>query len=121
MQSAVEVLGNIINESGFKAAIDKYREIRNSPDNEYFFDEREFNRLGYRLMNSNKIPEAIEIFKINVERYPNSGNVYDSLGEAYMRNGNTKEAIRNYEKSLEINPENTNARAMLENLQIKKD
>jgi tetratricopeptide (TPR) repeat protein len=72
-------------------------------------------------MNSNRVSEAIEIFKINVERYPSSGNVYDSLGEAYMRNGDAKEAIRHYKKSLEIDPGNTNARGMLESLENKRN
>jgi Flp pilus assembly protein TadD len=62
------------------------------------------------------IPEAIEVFKLNVEAFPGSSNVYDSLGEAYFKNGDTKNAINNYRKSLELDPGNANAKEMLSNL-----
>ena len=47
--------------------------------------------------------------KINVELFPEAFNPYDSLGEAYMTAGETELSIQNYAKSLELNPENTNA------------
>jgi cytochrome c-type biogenesis protein CcmH/NrfG len=52
-----------------------------------------------------------------VELYPQSANVYDSLGEAHMTDGQKKLAIQNYKKSLELNPDNNNAKEMLEKLQ----
>ena len=55
-------------------------------------------------------------FELNVARFPESSNVYDSLGEAYMEAGRRQEAISNYRKSLALDPENTNAVAMLEKL-----
>jgi Flp pilus assembly protein TadD len=64
--------------------------------------------------------ESIRVFKIALEIYPNSANLYDSLGEACMRSGDNKNAIMNYEKSLELNPANNNAKQMLEKLQINK-
>jgi tetratricopeptide (TPR) repeat protein len=70
------------------------------------------------LLNSDKVPEAIEVFKLNVEAFPKSGNVYDSLGEAYLVDGNEKLAIENYKKSLEIDPTNTNAKNVLKKLGI---
>ena len=63
--------------------------------------------------------QAIEIFKLNVEQFPKSSNVYDSLGEGYMKAGDKKNAIKNYEKSLKLNPDNTNAKQMLEQLNSK--
>jgi len=60
--------------------------------------------------------EAIRIFQLNVEAYPRSSNVYDSLGEAYMDDGNKAAAIRNYQKSLELNAKNRNAVVMLQKL-----
>lgn len=68
-------------------------------------------------MNENKIQYAIEIFKLNVKMYPQSANVYDSLGEAYMNDGQKELAIQNYKKSLELNPDNTNAKEMLKKLE----
>jgi tetratricopeptide (TPR) repeat protein len=54
----------------------------------------------------NKIVEAIEILKLNVEKFPNSWNTYNSLGEAYLIKGSKELAILNYEKSLKLNPKN---------------
>jgi cytochrome c-type biogenesis protein CcmH/NrfG len=51
-----------------------------------------------------------------VKEHPNSLNAYDSLGEAYLKNNNRELAIENYEKSVELNPENTNAIEILKEL-----
>jgi Tfp pilus assembly protein PilF len=51
--------------------------------------------------------------------YPDSVNVYDSPAEAYMRSGDTKNTIKNYKRSLELDPENDNAREMLKKLEKK--
>jgi tetratricopeptide (TPR) repeat protein len=76
-----------------------------------FFDETTLNQLGYTLMDDDeRINDAIALFEWNVESYPASFNVYDSLGEAYLRAGNKELAIRNYRKSFELNPDNTNAK-----------
>jgi Flp pilus assembly protein TadD len=72
--------------------------------------------LGYQLIRANKSKEAIRIFQLNVEAYPQSSNVYDSLGEAYMNDGDKQQAIANYQKSLELNPKNGNAVLMLQKL-----
>ncbi len=78
--------------------------------------ESQLNALGYRLLGVKKVREAIEIFKLNVEAYPQSANVYDSLGEAYMMNGDKELAIRTYQRAVELNPQNTNAIEMLKRL-----
>ena len=59
---------------------------------------------------------AVAVFTMNVEMYPQSANAFDSLGEAYMKSGDKKNAIKNYTRSLELNPDNTNALRMLEQL-----
>jgi predicted Zn-dependent protease len=82
----------------------------------YNFDESELNTLGYKLIRANKFKEAIRILQLNVESYPQSSNVYDSLGEAYMDDGNKLEAIANYQKSLQLNPKNGGAVQMLQRL-----
>ena len=61
-----------------------------------------------------------EIFKLNVERYPDSFNVYDSLGEAYMVHGDKELAIKHYRKSLDINSDNANARSKLQELEARE-
>jgi tetratricopeptide (TPR) repeat protein len=77
------------------------------------------NQLGYEWMNRGNISEALEIFKLNTGLFPASSNVYDSLAEAYMNNNDSGNAIANYKKSLELNPDNRNAREMLKKLEAK--
>ncbi len=73
-------------------------------------NESELNNYGYALLGEKNISEAIEIFSLNVKRFPDSWNVYDSLGEAYDINGNKKEALKNYRIALSKSPENQKAR-----------
>ncbi len=82
-----------------------------------YFDEGSFNFIGYSLMNSGKIPEALKVFQFNVELFPRSANAYDSLGEAFMKAGNKSLASENYKKSLALNPDNENAKKKLAELQ----
>ncbi len=77
------------------------------------------NRLGYRLLRQKKIEPALQIFLLNLRLYPESCNVYDSLGEAYMIKGDKELAIKNYAKSLVLNPKNTNAIEMLKKISDK--
>lgn len=84
---------------------------------EYNISEDALNSLGYDLMQRSKLIDAEILFKLNVELYPNSYNVYDSYGECLLRNGKEKEGITAYRKSLELNPENTNASKILEKYQ----
>ena len=96
------------------AALDEYKGRRKSGPSP--LNESQINRLGYWLLAKKRIKEAVEVFKINVEDYPSSWNVYDSLGEAYMLSGDRELAIRNYEKSIELNPNNTDGIRMLKRL-----
>ena len=111
-----DVIAKTIEQKGIDAAIRQYRDLKRTQPEEYTFSESLLNVLGYDLLNSKKLNEAIEIFKLNVEVFPESSNVYDSLGEAYMLNDDKQLAIKNYEKSLELNPQNTNAVDMLKKL-----
>ncbi|MBC8400477.1 MAG: tetratricopeptide repeat protein, partial [Candidatus Marinimicrobia bacterium] len=91
----------------------------------WFFEDSDFdmhtegslNALGYQLMGAGELDGAITIFELNVELYPEASNPYDSLGEGYMNAGRTAEAIINYQKSLELDPGNTNAVEMLRRLE----
>jgi len=108
-----EVLLKIIAERGIDAAVAEYRSLKARGFGDLYTSEGDINALGYRLLTRKLVPEALEILKLNVEAYPNSSNAYDSLGEAYFVSGNTPQAIRNYEKSLSLDPANTNAAMML--------
>ena len=95
-------------EKGIEAAIKQYRDLKASGTKEYDFDEDELNTAGYQLLRGGKTKEAIEIFKLNVEMFPNAYNPYDSLGEAYLAAGDKELAIKNYKRSVELNPKNQN-------------
>ena len=98
-------------------AIETYRRISSSPaKNSFIFDEDQLNGLGYQMIKENKLQEAVKLFELNVDMYPESANAHDSLGEAYMRNGQVDLAIASYERSLELNPKNDNAEEMLKQL-----
>jgi tetratricopeptide (TPR) repeat protein len=111
-----KVIGRAIAASGIDEAVAHYRDLKKNQPQGYDFSERQLNSLGYRLMQQGKIKEAIRVLQLNVEAYSQSGNVYDSLGEAYMKNGDKQLAIENYEKSLKLAPENANAVEMLKKL-----
>ncbi len=106
---------------GDEGAIALYNEMKTGDYKIYKLDigEGELNSLGYRLLGNNKIKKAIEIFKFVVSEYPESANAYDSLGEAFMKAGEKELAIKNYEKSLELDPKNENAKEMLKYLRKK--
>ena len=115
--STRRLLNATIAEKGMDAALKQYRTLLASPQaGEYNFSEREINLLGYDVLGQGKPKDAIRIFELNVENYPKSPNVYDSLAEAYMKAGNNDRAIANYRKSLELNPGNKNATEMLAKL-----
>jgi CubicO group peptidase (beta-lactamase class C family) len=114
--SIVPVLEKTIADKGVEAGIAAYRELKAKQAATYDFSEPELNQLGYRLMRTGKLKEALEIFKLNVEAYPQGFNTYDSLAEAYLNTNQRELAISNYKKSLELNPNNTNAVAALKKL-----
>jgi len=115
-RSITETLSATIASSGVDAAVKQYHDLKAAQPTTYNFDEGELNSLGYRLLNAKKFSDAIRIFQLNVEAYPQSSNVYDSLGEAYMDDGNKPLAIANYQKSLQLNPRNRVAVKMLQKL-----
>jgi len=115
-KSIAETLLQTINKKDLQSAIKQYHELKTTQFDYYDFRESELNTLGYQFLRMNKIMEAIEIFKLNVEAYPQSSNVYDSLGEAYMVKGDRQQAIMNYKESLELDPNNSNAVEMLKKL-----
>jgi putative intracellular protease/amidase len=82
------------------------------------FRENQMNDLGYHmLMMEKNAPAAIKVFQLNVNAYPESANAYDSLGEALLTAGNKAEAKECYQKSLALDPQNSNARKVLAQLE----
>jgi len=111
-----EALWRTIGDQGIAAAVAQYRNLRTASPEGYDFSEEQLNTLGYGLLGAKRVKDAIEILKLNVEAYPQSANVYDSLGEAYMTDGAKELAIQNYEKSLARDPANHGAREKLKQL-----
>lgn len=107
-------LGERIQADGLKTTAYQIEEMKKS--GQYHLHEGEINDLGYTLLNEKKYEEAILVFKQNVQFFPNSGNCYDSLGEAYMKSGNKEQAILNYKKAIELDPNNENAKKILADL-----
>ncbi|OUL62843.1 serine hydrolase [Flavobacterium sp. AJR] len=101
----------IFSDANFEMAVAKFNKLRlKYPD---FNFENTLNNLGYSFYNKNQTNLSIQIFALNCNEYPNSANTYDSLGEIYELTGNLNLAKKNYQKSLELNPKNDNAKQML--------
>jgi tetratricopeptide (TPR) repeat protein len=111
---------NILNSQGVNAAVQYFDIMHKSEPNINMFKELEMNALGYRFLQEGKIKDAIELFKLNTIAYPNSGNVFDSLGEAYLKDGQIELATINYKRSLELDPNNENAKKVLKELKEGK-
>ena len=103
---------------GTTELISLYRRLRQNESTNYDFSSNELNSLGYQVMRLGDTAGAVEIFKLNVEQFPQEWNVYDSLGEACLKLGNKTEAITNYKKSLDLNPKNDNGRNVLKSLGV---
>ena len=116
-RSLVPGLGATLVNRGVDAAVAQYRELKRTDPSGYNFDERALNQLGNMLLEKDRNADSIAIFKLNLEEYPKSGNVYDSLAEAYAKDGQKQQAIANYRKSLEVDPKNQNAADKLKELE----
>lgn len=94
-----------------------YHQLKKENPSAYNFEnEDELTMYGYSLLWENKVAEALEIFKLIAQEFPNSANAYDSLGEAYLANGDMALSLANYEKALAMNPDNFNAEDQIERI-----
>lgn len=82
-----------------------------------YFAEEEMNQLGYIFLQQGHVDAAVDVFQINTERFPQSWNAFDSLGEALAEAGNKEKAIANYRESLKLNPANEAGKKRLDELQ----
>jgi len=94
------------------AHVTKKPQSENNPS----LTENEMNRLGYQLLRLKRIKDAIAVFTQNTVDFPQAYNTWDSLAEGYMIDGDKQSAIKYYKKSLELNPDNTNAAEKLKEL-----
>lgn len=109
----------LANEKSPTQAFQFYKEHLNNKD--YYLIEDEINIVSYRLLSSDRANTAATILRLGIESFPDAFNLYDSLGEVYLALDNKEEAIKNYKKSVELNPENTNGIKMLSKLGVVLD
>jgi len=121
-QEVIDLIRSLFQESAFfgtmsregvPAAVKIYRALLMERPDVKPFAEARLNQLGYQSLQGGKTTDALDIFRLAVDIYPNSFNVYDSYGEALLASGDTTQAITNYKRSLELNPNNTNAAQVL--------
>jgi len=72
------------------------------------------------LVNINRLRDAVDIFKLNIEEHPEASSPYYCLGDVYMMAGRNKLAMKYYEKSLDLNPENETVLKMMEKMNHSK-
>lgn len=120
-KSLAAFIKNEIEEKGAEEAWSEYIRIKRTAPESYEINENEINNLGYLFLEGDKREAAIAVFKMNADAFPNSSNVYDSYGEALMKDGQTEAAIENYQRSLELNPANNNAVEMLTKMGAKPE
>jgi tetratricopeptide (TPR) repeat protein len=119
LSASLKLLKTTLDKAGYKHAIETVKGLRKTNKN-FTLTEKEINGWGYKLISQKRILDALEIFKLNVFLYPTSANAFDSLGEVYAELGETEGAIKNYEQSLKLDPQNKNAVQQLNKLRENK-
>lgn len=115
-RSLTDILKKTLKEKGVDAMVAEFHSLNTSRDKDLYVGESDMNAFGYSLLSTKQVNEAIEVFKLNVEAYPQSANVFDSLGEAYMVRGDKEKAIENYQRALAIDPTMESAKQALRKL-----
>ena len=114
-----DMLLDVYKTGGVTAMLTRYREVKQGGFKDVSHSESDLNGLGYELLRQKKVADAIDVFKLVVEEYPKSANVYDSLGEAYVAAGQKQLAIETYEKALMIDPKYPSSIKALEKLKAQ--
>ena len=110
---------SLIKTEGIEKATNYYKTLKVENHDKKLFTETGMNTFGYSYFGNKDYDTAIQLFEMNVTEYPDSWNVYDSLGEAYLAKGNREKAAENYKKSVELNPDNENGKQILNELKTQ--
>lgn len=105
-----------VQKKGLDAALQQYKEAKQTQPDTFEFGPGQLNLVGHRLLQHGKVKEALEFFKLNADSYPDKAFAYDSLGDAYLANGDKQQAAKNFKKSLELDGANTSAIESLRSL-----
>lgn len=111
-QNLSRVYGSLLESGSEEKAGRLIQEYLNKPDR-YEASERDFNTLGYQFLRLQRCDHTLKTFYSASLLFPTSWNIYDSYGEALLQCGNNQEAVRMYKKSIELNPDNNNAKEVL--------
>ena len=116
-----DILAETATKSGGAAAIQQYRDLRAKyyGGQAYDFSEPALVAMATTLVNGNRADDAIALLQLNAEFYPKSSTTYAALGQAYTRKNDTANAIKSFEKAVELDPNNQNAKRQLEALKSK--
>jgi imidazolonepropionase-like amidohydrolase len=114
LRSVAEELAGTLEKDGLPAALAAYPKLKAQPG--YEVREPEMNMLGYELLQKKKVKEAVAVFRLAAEAFPQSANAHDSLGEALLADGDRAGATAEYRRTLELDPGSESAKRQLEKL-----
>lgn len=117
LSPSIKVLKKALIRQQYNHALKVVQQLKKKQGAGFVLSEDDMNGFGYRLMGEQKIQEAVKVFKLYTELYPNSSNAYDSYAEALAAAGNKTEAIKNYQRSFKMNSKNTNALQQIKKLE----
>lgn len=118
-----EALDEQYRAKGIQGMLEKYADLKKRfyGRGGYDFGENSLNGYGYALLEQKDTGGAIQVFQLNATEFPQSGNVWDSLAEAYLKAGEKMKAEENYEKAVALDPKNENAKEMLKKIRESKE
>lgn len=102
--------------NNIEIALQEYNKIKQGSIEKYLVYEEEFNAIAYNLLERKRINEAIEVLKLSIQIFPESANLYDSLGEMYLLQDNKELALEKYKKSVDLNPNNIEGKKIIDEL-----
>ncbi|MEO1260367.1 MAG: serine hydrolase [Bacteroidota bacterium] len=119
--SVANKIKRIIDEKGIGDVAAAYQDLKKNQAEKFNFSESQLNELGYHYLGKDEVENALAIFKLNINAFPNASNVYDSYGEALLIKGEKEKAIENYKKSIKLNPGNDHGINVLKELGVNTD
>ena len=117
-----DILTETVNKSGAAAAVQQYRDLRKQyyGGQSYDFSENALVPVALQLTNANKPDDALALLQLNAEFNPSSAPTYGGMAQAYLKKNDKENAIKNFEKVLQIDPNNQLAKRQLEQLKSSK-
>lgn len=111
----LDTLRSTMAQKGVEVGLDLYRQLKASGNPDFLFNEHQLNHLGNEWRRAKKIKDAIKIFELNRQEYPQSAMVYESLAETYRRSGQKQKAIPYLEQAQKLEPQNQHWTWLLQN------